>query len=170
MLPLNDLLAHSLYYGALLSALLSVLIIGSLYYRPMIWIDDAPAVIQAAALPMSAGDRRAKQLTGALFFAIMFGVAAVSLWQLRELSGGTLAYVEAALSLFIIFETFNLVDLLILDWLLIEWWQPAWLAIPGAEGLRFTRGYAHHFHGFLIGTALSAVFGLLLGAVAVVLL
>ena len=42
MLPITAILSHSLLYGAILSLLLSALIVATLLRRPMIWINDAP--------------------------------------------------------------------------------------------------------------------------------
>lgn len=168
MMAFYTLLSHSLYYGAILSALLSALIIATLYFRPMIWINDAPAEVRAAAPPLSAADRRVKRVVGLVFMAILLGVPVLSLVALRDLSGGTLAFSEAALSTFIVLMTFNLVDLLLLDWLLVEWLRPSFLTFPGAAGPISFGGYAHHFRGFLIGTALSAVAAVVIAGVGVV--
>lgn len=166
MLPFHTLLSHSLFYGAILSALLSALIVATLYFRPMIWINDAPAEVRAAAPPLSAADRRVKRVVGLVFMAILLGVPVLSLSALRDLSGGTPAFIEAALSTFIVFMTFNAVDLVLLDWLLVEWLRPGFLTFPGMQGAVSFGGYAHHFRGFLIGTALSAVAAAVMGGVA----
>ena len=167
MLPLTTVLQHSLLYGALLSLLLSALILATLYWRPMIWIADATPEVQAAAPPLSAADRRAKADAAVLFFDILLGTLAAGLLTLRDLSGGPLTFGEAFLATFIIFETFNLVDLLVLDWLIVEWWRPAFITFPGAEGLDLFAGYAHHFAGFLKGTAMGLAAGVVVGVVVV---
>ncbi len=167
MIPFNELLQHSLIYGAILSALLSALIIASLYLRPMIWIADATPEVQAAVPPLSAADRRAKAVAGVLFFAILIGTMVVGLITLRDLSGGSLTFTEAFLATFIIFQTFNLVDLVVLDWLIVEWWRPSFITFPGAGGLDLFPGYFHHFVGFLKGTAMGLAAGLVVGLLAV---
>ena len=170
MMPLYAILQHGLFYGAILSVLLSVLIVGSLYWRPMIWIGDAPKEVQAVALSPSAADRRAKLLLSLLFFGVLLGVIVVALVTLRDLGGGMLAFSDAFLATFILFETFNLVDLLIIDWLIVEWWRPGFITFPGAEGMDFFGGYAYHFRGFLIGTVFGLVGSLVVAAAAVALL
>jgi hypothetical protein len=172
MLPFITLLQHSLLYGAILSAALSALIVASLYWRPMIWIGDATPEAQAAAPPLSAADRRIKGVVGALFFMVLFGVVIASLLALRELAGGALTFADAAVSIFIILMTFNLVDLLLLDWLLVETWRPAFITFPGMEtleGVNVFGGYAHHFRGFLIGTGLSLTAAVVIAVVVVVI-
>ena len=168
MLPINELLQHSLLYGAILSLLLSVLIIASLYLRPMVWIKDATPEVQAVAPPLTEGDRRAKAVVAVLFFAILIGTMVVGLITLRNLAGGSLTFIEAFLATFIILQTFNLVDLLILDWLIVEYWRPSFITFPGAEGLDLFAGYTHHFVGFLKGTAMGLAAGLVVGVIVVV--
>jgi hypothetical protein len=163
-------LQHGLLYGAILSVLLSVLIVGSLYWRPMIWIGDAPKEVRAVAPPPTSADRRAKSILGVAFIAVLLGVIAKALLALRNLSGGALTFSDAFLVTFIIFETFNLVDLLIIDWLIVEWWRPSFITFPGAEGMNFFGGYGYHFRGFLIGTVMVLLGSLGVAGVAVWLL
>lgn len=170
MLALNTLIQHSLLYGLILSAVMTALIVGTLYWRPMIWIGDAPADVQAAAPPMSATDRRVKRAAGGLVFGLLFGILAVALIGLRELAGGTLTFFDGALSSFIIFMTFNLIDLVIIDWVVVEWWRPSFIAIPGMETVTTTAGYGYHFRAFLKGTAGGVILSLVVATAAVVVL
>jgi hypothetical protein len=54
---------------------------------------------------------------------------------------------------------FNLVDLLILDWLLFCTITPRWIVIPGTAGMAAYKDYLFHFRAFLKGTALCALAG-----------
>ena len=171
MLPFNILFQHSLFYGAILSALLTALIVGTLYWRPMMWIGDAPKEVQAAAPPPSESDHRAKKLAGVLLFAIIAVVFGASVLGLRRLAGGELGFADAFVSTFIVFMTFNLVDLVLIDWLLVETWRPRFISFPGAEGMNLFGGYAYHFRGFLIGTAVYCLLGsLIIAAIASLIL
>ena len=68
---IRDSLSHSLLYGAVLSALLSAFIVATLLFRPMIWINDAPPDLRAAAGPMSAADHRFQRVSGAVFILLL---------------------------------------------------------------------------------------------------
>lgn len=57
---------------------------------------------------------------------------------------------------------FNLVDLLLLDWLLFCFITPNFLIIPGTEGMQAYKDYGYHFRAFLIGTVLSIAAGLVI--------
>ncbi len=50
---LTQLLQHSAIYGAILSALMSLLFIGIAYLNPEIWLKDYPPDIQQKFGPMS---------------------------------------------------------------------------------------------------------------------
>ncbi len=52
---------------------------------------------------------------------------------------------------------FNLVDLLILDWLVFATINPKWMSMPGTQGDPAYKEYRSHFVGFLIGTGLSII-------------
>jgi len=54
----------------------------------------------------------------------------------------------------VIFMTFNLVDLLLLDWLIIEYWRPPFLSTPKLSALMSEPNYLFHFLGFLKGTVM----------------
>jgi hypothetical protein len=166
MIPLGELLVHSLLHGAVLSALLSGFIIVTLLRHPMIWVNDAPPEIRAAAGPISPADRRLQRVGGAAFMLLLVVFPVLAVVGLRPLGGGALTFAPAALSVFIVLMTFNVVDLVLLDWLLVERLLPGRVAFPGAPGMRFTRGDAYHFRGFLIGTGLSLAAAVVIGGLA----
>jgi len=63
---------------------------------------------------------------------------------------------------------FNLVDWLVLDWLIICTITPKFVVLPGTQGMAGYKNYAMHFRGFLIGTALSVIIGLIVAAIIIV--
>ena len=56
MLPLTDILI----YGLLMSIVTGVLILGSLYINPRIWLQDYPAEIRAKVPPNTPDEKRAQ--------------------------------------------------------------------------------------------------------------
>lgn len=170
LLPLNTLLQHSLLYGIILSAVLFALIAGTLYGCPMIWIGDAPPETQALAPPMTESDRRIKRIVAIATLLLLVGVFGAALVAFRRLGGGQLTFGEAALSTFLIFMTFNLVDLLLIDWLLIVKLRPSFIMILGPERPMSYGDFGYHFRGFLKGTAGGVIVSLAVAAVAVVIL
>jgi hypothetical protein len=57
---------------------------------------------------------------------------------------------------------FNVVDWLILDWLIFCTFTPRFSVLPGTEGMAGYKNYAMHFRGFLIGTIYSAGIGVVI--------
>ena len=57
---------------------------------------------------------------------------------------------------------FNLVDWLILDWLIFCTITPGFAVVPGTDGMAGYKNYAMHFRGFVAGSVFSTVLGLLI--------
>jgi hypothetical protein len=167
VISFSTLVAHSLLYGAILSALLSILIVVTLLFRPMIWINDAPSELRTAAGPISAADRRFQRLAGALLLTLLAVFPVIAVVTLP--GGGSPTFAEAALSAFIVLMTFNTVDLVLLDWLFVERLAAGRISFPNAPGMNFTMGDAHHFRGFLIGTGLSLAAAIVIATIVTLL-
>lgn len=60
------------------------------------------------------------------------------------------------------FMLFNLVDLLLIDWLIVEFMRPAFIVQSGLGQLMGERNYWFHFQGFLKGSMGILVVSLLL--------
>lgn len=167
MLPFYQLLAHSLTFGLILSVAMTALILGTLYWRPMIWVGDAPANIQAAAGPMSDSDRRVKRVAGIVTLVLLSGILVTAMFRLGQLKGGALTFTEVALSTFIVFMVFNLVDLLLIDWLLVATVRPRFVVLPGTEHLAGYGDYGFYFRGFLKGIVGGLVVSMVVAALVV---
>jgi hypothetical protein len=59
---------------------------------------------------------------------------------------------------------FNLVGLLILDWLIVCWFRRRWAILPGTEHIAIPKPCLHHFKGFLTGTVGLVFAGLAVAA------
>ncbi len=81
------LLQLSLFYGLILSVVMSALIFGSLYINPEMWLQDAPSEIQAKHGPMSETAKRQRAWLATLMFTILIGLVVLSLLQLIERAG-----------------------------------------------------------------------------------
>ena len=145
--------------GALLSLVGSTYLLVLLRFNPRIFLRHYPKEIREIVPPKSEKERRMSILLGLLIgapltFALLWRTATLgshSFWELFGYAFGVL---------FI----FNLVDLLILDWLIVCWLEPRWVILPGTEHIVIPKQYLHHFKGFLIGTAGLAIVGLALAA------
>jgi hypothetical protein len=152
------LIQHSLTYGAVLSTLLTVLILGSLRYNPEIWLNRYPKPVRERhGKGRSPRSEHQRKLVGLLFLAAALGVPSVGLFHFESLSGQQLSYPEALLSTYLMFFVFNLVDLLLIDWGVLVLLSPKWAYLPGTEGEPTHQTYGMHFRGFLIGLVVPLV-------------
>jgi hypothetical protein len=169
VLPIVDLwpiIRHALAYGVLLSGVLSILLIGTLWVNPEIMLKDYPPDIQAKYGPMSERSRRQRLPVGMLLGSIVLGIVAISFPGVPRNTNGDIPFWAAFVHLFVMFSVFNLVDLLVIDWPIVAM-GPGFIVLPGTEGLAGYKDYWFHFHGFLVGTVLIFVTsGLIAGVVA----
>jgi len=64
---------------------------------------------------------------------------------------------------------FNMVDWLLIDWLIFCTITPSFVVLAGTEGMAGYKNYAMHFRGFLIGMVFSVVLGLVIAVIVMVL-
>ena len=76
-------------------------------------------------------------------------------------AGLTPTFATVFAAAFVAAFTFNLIDLLILDWLVFVTWRPRVIVLPGTEGLAGYGDYGFHFRGFLKGLVFCFAAGLL---------
>ncbi|NOQ39249.1 MAG: nitroreductase [Anaerolineales bacterium] len=155
--------------GALLSILAAISIIGILRFNPRLFLQDYPDEIQVAVSPKTDLEKRQSLITGIPFLLILVAVPLISTLVLKRESGETISFFPLFLNAFGVAFIFNLVDLLVLDWLLFCFITPRFLVIPGTEGMGAYKDYGFHFRAFLIGTALSIAGGLVIAGLVLFL-
>ena len=164
-----SIIRHATLYGVILSAVLFPLTLGLTWLNPEIMLNDYPPDIQAKHGPMSARSKRQRLPVGLLFIAILLGIVVVSFQGLPTSTGGDIAFLEAAVHLFVMFAVFNLLDWLVLDWLIVVTLCPRFMILPGTEGLAGYKDYGFHFWGFVIGMGITAATSVLVAGVVAVL-
>jgi hypothetical protein len=145
--------------GALMSLLGSTYLLVLMRFQPRIFLRHYPKQITEIVPPKSKKERRMSVLLG-LLIVIPFGSAL--LWRTATLGSHSL-WELFAYSFGVLF-IFNLADLLILDWLIVCWFNPSWMILPGTEHVVIPKQYFHHFKGFLIGTVGLGIVGLVIAA------
>ena len=155
--------------GALLSILASLSIFCILRFNPRLFLQDYPDEIQAVVPPKTDLEKRQSLITGIPFLLILLAVPFISTVVLKRQSGEMISFFPLFLNAFCVAFLFNLVDLLLLDWLLFCYITPSFLVIPGTEGMGAYKDYGYHFRAFLIGTILSLAGGLIIAGLVVFL-
>jgi len=151
-------------YGAIASLLLSAVLPIMGLVNPRLMLQDYPKDIQAAVPPKTDQEKRQTLYWSLPFWVILLGFPVAAALSAKATHQG---FLEIFLSAFGVIFLSNLVDWLILDWLIICTITPKFVVLPGTEGMAGYKNYAMHFRGFLIGTALSVVVGLIIAGIVV---
>jgi len=151
-------------YGAIASLLLSAVLLIMGLVNPRLMLQDYPKDIQAAVPPKTDQEKRQTLYWSFPFWVILLGFPVAAALSAKATHQG---FLEIFLSAFGVILLSNLVDWLILDWLIICTITPKFVVLPGTEGMAGYKNYAMHFRGFLIGTALSVVVGLIIAGIVV---
>jgi len=155
--------------GAVLSILASIILIGSGMYNPRLFLQDYPAEIQAKVPPKTQREKRLSLVVGIPFMVLLLAMPFISTLTLKGQHGGAIEFLPLFLHAFGVIFIFNLVDLLLLDWLIFCYFTPSFFVIPGTEGMAAYQDYGYHFRASLIGTGLSVVGGLVIAGIVFIL-
>jgi hypothetical protein len=159
-------LSTILLYGIPASLLLSVLIFVMGRINPRLMLRSYPKDVQAAVPPQTPTEKRQTLYWGLPFWLCLLGFPIAAALTVHAASQSALdIFLSAAGVVFL----FNLVDWLILDWLIVCTITPKFMVLPGTEGMVGYKNYGMHFRGFLIGTVLAAVIGLLITIILMLL-
>ena len=148
----NDVLLQALMFGGWISAWMVAVIILSLRWNPEIWVYDYPPEIRAALPPKSEHAKRQTLWVSLPTFAVLIGLLTWLVVRLYTVAGGFPGFWEVAAALWVAMQLFNLIDLLFVDWLLVETWRPRFVYMPGTERFADRRFYGFHARGFLKGS------------------
>jgi hypothetical protein len=155
-----------LIYGVVFSLLFSALLLVMIKINPEMMLNDYPPDIKARYGPMSEEIKRKRKPFILLFFVIVFGIPLLSIYQLDRMMAGIPGFLEIFINIFVLFMFFNIVDLLILDWLIFCTITPKFIVLAGTEGMAGYKDYGLHFRGFLIGCVISFVSALIFAGLA----
>lgn len=161
-----NILTIILIYGMLASLLLSALIFAMERVNPRLMLRSYPKDVQAAVPPQTPVEKRQTLYWGIPFWLGLLGFPVAAALTADAAHASPLEiFLSAAGVLFL----FNLVDWLIVDWLIVCTITPKFMVIPGTEGMAGYKNYTMHFRGFLIGTVLAIMIGLIITAILVFL-
>ncbi len=153
-----------MYVGVIMSIVLSVMILGSLYYNPRLSLTEYPKDIQKVVFPKSIHEKKQTIYFNIAYNSILFGTPFVSTYILHKHE--KLLYIDAYFHNFGILMIFNAVDLFILDWLIFCWITPRFVVIPSTEGMKGYKDYKFHLRGAIVGTKFLAIVSLFLAGLA----
>lgn len=155
----------SLVHGAWLSAWMTFVVLGSLRHDPRIWRSDAPRALQELLGPPRPETRPRK-----LGWVLVMLVGLVWISTLLMRTTGALpdgdAFGPRMLAAYVMFETFNVYDAVVLDIGVILLWAPDWAFVPGTKGHPSLRDWRFHVRAFLTGVAVGVPFAAIVAGIA----
>ncbi len=151
-----------LIYGLLASLVLSVIILIMELINPRLMLRSYPKDVKAAVPPATEREKRQTLLWAIPFWLALLGFPTAAALAVKASNQG---FLLIFLSAFGVMFLPNVVDWLILDWLIFCTITPKFAILPGTEGLAGYKNYAMHFRGFLIGTALSGIVSLIIAGI-----
>jgi hypothetical protein len=151
--------------GAVLSVLASSVLIGALRYNPRLFLQDYPGDIRKSVPPKTNTERRQSLWVGIPFLILLAAVPLVSTYALKRQAAEAVAFHLLFVNAFGVIFFFNLVDLLLLDWVIFCSITPRFVVIPGTEGMAGYKDYGFHLKAFLTGTVLSVLAALVIAGI-----
>jgi hypothetical protein len=158
-----NLLRLVMVYGVPLSLSLSALITMMLVRNPRLLLRSYPEDVRNAVPPLSVAEKRERACWAAMFLALAFAFPFAAALAAKTAHRD---FLDIFLSGFGVAFLFNLVDWLILDWLIVCTVTPKFVVLPGTAGMAGYKNYRMHFRGFLLGSVVSLAIGLLMATAA----
>ena len=155
-----------LIYGAVLGGAIVILLLAMMWWNAEILLREYPPDIRNAHGPMSRRARRQHIVASAVFLAVCGGILVASYRHLAASSGGQYTFRSAWMHTAVVLTTVNLIDLIVVDWLIGIRLKPRMLILPGTEGLAGYDDVRFHVRGFLIGLAGTIPASSIIGAIA----
>ena len=155
--------------GAILSVIASLILIAVLRFNPRLFLQDYPEDIQSQVPPKTEKEKRQSLIVGIPFLILVVAVPFISTLTLKRQGAEDVSFLQLFLNAFGVVFIFNLVDLVLLDWLMFCTITPRFVVIPGTEGMEAYKDYAYHFRASMVGTILSVVAGLVIAGVVTLL-
>lgn len=159
------LLFTALRDGLLWSVLWIVLLLAMFFRYPWLLVHDYPPDARAACrLPEPTPQKKQE---GLVFTVAAWAVILAFLTGTGLFHYGTapVSFPALFLHLWIVCLMWNLVDLLVMDWLLFCTITPKWVILPGTESFSGYKDYRFHFTGFLHGCVYMTLFGLVFAGI-----
>jgi len=153
--------------GAILSLFASLWLMLALKVNPRIFLHDYPAKIQEKVPQNTKSERRLLYFFGVPFMLLLLLGSFFSTLSLKE--QGNAQFWALWLNAAGVVSVFNIVDWLILDWLIFCTLTPRFVVIPGSEGMAEYKDYGFAFRGFLHGTVYSGIGGLVIAGIVSIL-
>lgn len=156
---------ESLAIGILLSAVETIMTVVSFLINKEMCLDKYSPEVKAKWGPISGKARRQHFLFAFFFFGMLISALAYDVIRLERLSAAPPSFLAIFTSIVIVLSLFNLVDAVIIDWLILQVLWPGLARLPGTEDLAGNRDKRRWAKNLLKGFELAPLAGLLVAGV-----
>lgn len=128
--------SKTLFDGSLITLLLFIylMVVGGLNPRLFLSKSDLPGDILAAVPPKTPREKILSLLAGIPLIALFFILPTWSAVSFKAQAGESVSFFTLFLHVLIIVMMFNLFDLVVIDWFIINTLTPRFMVYPGTEG------------------------------------
>jgi hypothetical protein len=124
-------ISQALLDGVIFSAVISAILLASMVINPRVWLQDYPAAIRDSAPPLTPNEQRVR-LAFVIPLLLSFVVVPSVLVQAKPIAQA--GFLNLFVHLFIVFNLFNLVDAVVIDWVFLGLMHPKFALVPEAWG------------------------------------
>lgn len=153
-----------LLHGTILAGLGSLLLMSAVYSNPRFARRGLPRDIKEKVPPLTKQEKRSALFFAIPFFVLVIGGPFLSGLSLAIQAHGAVSFLGIAVHVFGVMFVFNLVDLVLLDWLIYCTITPRFVVIPGTEGMSGYKDHVYHLRAHVGGTGLQVILALILAA------
>ena len=159
-------IGRALIFGIIWSVLWMGYVYMILKCFPWEMVHEYPDDVKDACTIKTPSDKKLRigKLIGGIYSIILFVLLVI--FNVIEFKGTDYNFLTIVIFTFIVAFTWNLIDLLIVDWLLVCTVTPKWVVLEGTEGCKGYKDYMFHFKGFLIGCVYMVIVALMFGAIS----
>lgn len=133
------------FYGFLTSVALTLIILISLYAWPRIWLKRLPGEVKSSIPQKTKKEKKQTLVVMMLFLIILIGIPAFAVTKYSQPT-----ILQAWFICYSICFLFNLIDLLIIDWLFICTITPRSIRLKGVNQSVY-KDYSKHLKNFFMG-------------------
>jgi hypothetical protein len=136
--------------GLLLGAGFTLVAVGSLWLDARIWIEDYPPDIQAAAGAAAEAPLPLQLAAALVLFSLLLGGIIYSNWLASREHGWALGFKSVFVHTLALSWVVNLVDVVVVDWLVFVTIQPEFVVLQGTRGLAGYSDYWFHLEASVL--------------------
>jgi len=162
---MGNIIPKILIDGMIYALLASLYVLISLWIAPRIWLHNFPQDIQDLVPPKTEHEKKVFLWVGIPYLMLLFAGPFLSALTFRCQTKLPVSFIAIFAHAFGVGIIFNIVDWLVLDWLLLCTITPNFLIIPGTQGAKGYKNYAYHFSGFLIGTLITTIAAIIIAGI-----